>query len=32
VYIDTSNGCAKATFDYGAAATARQYEIKVKHR
>ncbi len=30
VYIDTSNGgCAKATFDFGAAAVSRSYEIKV---
>ncbi len=30
VYIDTTaGGCAKATFDFGAAAVSRSYEIKV---
>jgi hypothetical protein len=29
VYIDTTSGCAKATFDFGAAAVSRSYEIKV---
>ncbi len=30
MYIDTAaGGCAKATFDFGAAAVSRSYEIKV---
>jgi hypothetical protein len=29
VYLDSSNECARATFNFGAAAFNRQYDIKV---
>lgn len=31
VFIDSSSGCAKATFDFGSAAFSRSYDIKVKN-